>query len=45
MKYPEAHVQALKEYRIEYKRGYEDQLYTAKATRIGDEHRRNYPES
>ena len=44
MKYPEAHAQALKEYGIEHKRGYETQLYTQESIAIGDEYRRKYPE-
>lgn len=36
MKYPEAHVKALKEYGIEYKKGYEAQLYAQEAMKEGD---------
>jgi hypothetical protein len=36
MKYPEAHARALREYGIEYKEGYEFQLYTQEAIEIGD---------
>ena len=36
MKYPEAHARALRDYGIEYKKGYEAQLYTQEAINLGD---------
>lgn len=37
MSYEETHQQALRDYGIEYSRGYENKLYTNEALKAGDE--------